>query len=90
MVTSQVVEGYKYMYSTIIMSVSLWISLTFERQNARGEERQRDSRNQIDTSVMSTGIVKNIFAALNVKISKKRILTCVVLNKDITKITMCV
>ena len=76
MVTSQVVEGYKYMFSTIIMSVSLWISLTFERQNARGEERQerqRDSRNRIDISAMSTGIVNNIFAALNVKISKKRI-----------------
>ena len=38
MVTSQVVEGFKYVYSTMIISVSPWISLAFEavRQNAKG------------------------------------------------------
>ena len=39
MVTSQLVEGYKYVYTTMIIAVLSWISLAFEavRQNARGE-----------------------------------------------------
>ena len=89
MVTSQLVEGYKYVYSTMIISVSPWISLAFEavRQNARGGETEglkKSNRYQCD--VDGLGLEKNIFVALYVKVSKKESLN-VVLNKDIT---MCV
>ena len=56
MATFQLVEGYKYVYSVNeSLSFTMDLARAFEavQQNARSEERQRDSRNRIDLNVMS-------------------------------------
>ena len=60
MVTSQLVEGYKYVYSTMIISVSPWISLAFEavRQNARGETEGLKKSNRYQCDVDGLGLEK--------------------------------